>query len=235
MKVNELIKAIRAEGKTIPHNATKPELEEIYAGLHVHSIPEPEPEKESEKTPEPEPEVEEQPEPEKEPENAPEEPNTEENEPPETPEEEKEPDEEKTPTVGQSDFDELLGKVKAADIPKTEKKIEKPIIEKTSKRRKKGESSPDSFRMEGYILLLIVDTVYPVTLAFLNNLFDKKLKIEATDLKLEEHDFKKLEPLADQAADYMSFNINPIAGFALVSTFMYANNLLALRVTMSKT
>jgi hypothetical protein len=38
--------------------------------------------------------------------------------------------------------------------------------------------------------------------------------------------------LANQAADYMAVNLNPIAGFFIVAAFMYGNNLISLRVQM---
>lgn len=131
-------------------------------------------------------------------------------------------------------FDELLGKIENADIPHSKEKVEKPLIEKTKRKRKKGESSPDSFRIEGYVLLLVTDTIFPFGLAFLNNILDKKIKVDATDLQLNEKDFNKLEPIADQAADFMAVNLNPIAGFFLVATFMYSNNLIALRMSKSE-
>jgi len=134
-----------------------------------------------------------------------------------------------------SEFDELQEKIEGAEIPKEKISEGKPLFEQTKRKIKKGGSSPDSFRIEGYVLLLVTDTIFPFTLAFLNNLLDKKTKVKATDLQLNETDFKKLEPLADQAADYMSVNLNPIAGFLLVSTFMYSNNLLATRMQIEKT
>ena len=136
------------------------------------------------------------------------------------------------------EFDELLGKISGAKAPEPKQAFDfdgKPLIEGTKRKRKKGESSPESFRVEGYVLLLVTDTIFPFTLAFLNNIIDKKVKVEMTQLQLCENDFKKLEPLADQAADYMSINLNPIAGFLLISTFMYANNLISVRMQIEKT
>ena len=78
--------------------------------------------------------------------------------------------------------------------------------------------------------MLVADTVFPFAFAGINNLLDKRHKIQAHKLALNDKDFAKLEPLADQAADYMAINLNPIAGFLLISTFMYGNNLLTLRM-----
>ena len=62
-------------------------------------------------------------------------------------------------------------------------------------------------------------------------MLDKRIKISAVDLQLDDKQMAKLEPLADQAADYMAINLNPIAGFFLMSSFMYGNNLLTLRMS----
>ena len=104
-----------------------------------------------------------------------------------------------------------------------------PLVERKTRKSKKGESSPDSFKIEGYILLMVTDTIFPYAFSFLNNMFDKTRKIEANQLQLGEKEMSKLEPLADQAASYLSININPIAGFLIVSAMMYSNNLLYLR------
>jgi hypothetical protein len=148
-----------------------------------------------------------------------------------TDEPEVEPEIEPKPETDQ--FDELLGKISGAEAGTPKEKVVKPIITKEKRKRKKGESSADSFRIEGYILLLATDTLFPTLLAWVNNMVDKKhKKLMASDLQLSEKDFNKLEPLADQAADYMSVNLNPIAGFFLVSAFMYTNNMIVIKMTV---
>ena len=136
-------------------------------------------------------------------------------------------------TKGTTDeFDELLGKINGAEAGTPKEKVVKPIITKEKRKRKRGESSADSFRIEGYILLLATDTLFPTLLAWVNNMVDKKhKKLMASDLQLAQKDFDKLEPLADQAADYMSVNLNPIAGFFLVSAFMYTNNMIVIKMS----
>lgn len=159
------------------------------------------------------------------------------NEPPEQPEP-GEPDEpevaaepgEPEPPSSDEDFEALQQRIASASAPEPQKKTRRPGVEKTTRKKKKGQSDPDSFRIEGYILLLMTDTVFPFAFAALNNMLDKRIKISAVDLQLDEKQMAKLEPLADQAADYMAINLNPIAGFFLMSTFMYGNNLLTLRM-----
>lgn len=149
---------------------------------------------------------------------------------PEDPEAAPEQTETETPSSDE-DFEALQQRIASASAPEPQKKQRRPGVEKTTRKKKKGQSDPDSFRIEGYILLLITDTVFPFAFAALNNMLDKRIKISAVDLQLDEKQMSKLEPLADQAADYMAINLNPIAGFFLMSTFMYGNNLLTLRMS----
>lgn len=194
-------------------------------------VSEVQPEKELEIT-KPQDKPEEKPEevPEEEPQEKPEE--TPEEEPQEEPEEVPQEKPEEAPASQADQFDELLGKIEGATAPPSQKKQRKPIIENTRKKAKKGQSSPDSFRVEGYILMLLVDTVFPFAFATINNMLDKRIKLQSHTLQLDEKDFKKLEPLADQAADYMAVNLNPIAGFFLVATFMYGNNVINVRMSL---
>jgi hypothetical protein len=206
---NELLEIIRDNGLSGNASMTKAELQEIVDGL----LP-------STRQPEEKPEEQAQ-------------PDLNEEENPEEIEEEKtgEDNEETPPPQSAQDFDELLGKIKGAEAPspKSEKK-EASIFEKKKRKSKKGESDPDSFRMQGYLLLLATDTIFPAALSFANNMLDKKHKISVAELKLNDRDFASLEPIADQAADYMSININPIAGFFIMASFLYANNIIILKM-----
>lgn len=208
-KKEKLINSIRAKGVDVDEMMTIKELQSIYNKLHVHSAPD-----EVTETPA-----------------LPEAPVPDEQ--PEAPIPDEQP---KTPATDETteadEFKSLTDKISGASAPPETEKKKKPIAERTRRKKKKGESDPDSFRIEGYVLLLIVDTVFPFTFSFLNNMLDKRIKVQATDLQLNDKDFSKLEPLADQAADYMAINLNPIAGFLMISTFMYGNNLLNVRFAM---
>jgi hypothetical protein len=130
------------------------------------------------------------------------------------------------------DFDELLTKVAEAGAGSSsaEPQKDKEPITKTRRKNKKGASSPDSFHVSGYILLLAIDTVFPTALSLANNLIDKKHdKVKPEQLRLSEKDFNELEQLANQAADYLTINLNPLAGFALAALFMYTNNFIAVK------
>jgi hypothetical protein len=189
---------------------SKDMLQDIYDGLHVHR----------EKTNEPvDPELPETP--------AEEETPAEITETPEAPEEEVPAEQ-----AGTDSFDEMMNKIQGAAVPPKAEKKEKPFAERKTRKSKKGASDPEATRIEGFILLIAVDTLFPFSLAFLNNMLDKKGKrVEPKDLQLDQKSFDKLEPLADQAADYLSFNINPVAGFFIASSLMYANNLIQIKMT----
>ena len=103
------------------------------------------------------------------------------------------------------------------------------LIKRERKKRAKKDSKPDSFRLEGYLLLMLVDTAFPFSLAFINNMMSKVIKVEATELALTDKQMQKLEPLADQAADFLTININPVTGFFITTSLMYASNLMSLR------
>jgi hypothetical protein len=153
----------------------------------------------------------------------------------ETPEEkeipEEKPEETEKPAEEKNEYDELIGKISGATPPEKKEKKERPIVERKQRKTKKGASDPNATRIEGFILLIAVDTVFPFGLAFLNNMIDKKHKqLEPQQLQLDQKSFDKLEPLADQAADYLSFNINPVAGFFIASSLMYANNMIAIKM-----
>jgi len=66
-------------------------------------------------------------------------------------------------------------------------------------------------------------------------MIDKKTKIKGSELMLSDAQIKKLEPLADQAADYLSINLSPVWGYAIISGFMYTSNFIQLRNTKTIT
>jgi hypothetical protein len=148
---------------------------------------------------------------------------------------EKDPELTKAAADGNTDdFDEILGKIKGAEPGQPKEKVKKDLITREKRARKKGAANAESFHIEGYILLLATDTVFPTMLSVVNNMIDKKhQKLKADDLRLSQTDFDKLEPLADQAAAFLSVQLNPVAGFFLVSAFMYANNMIAIKMKLT--
>lgn len=112
--------------------------------------------------------------------------------------------------------------------------VNKTVETKTRKQRK-GKTTNESFQLDGYILLMLVDMAFPIGVAMIFNMFvkDKTKKIDAGDLSLKPEQQEKLQPLADKAAESLNFKTSPIASFTIMSSLMYASNLYVLK-TMKK-
>lgn len=108
--------------------------------------------------------------------------------------------------------------------------INKTVETKTRKQRK-GKTTNESFQLDGYILLMLVDMAFPTGIAMIFNMFvkDKTKKIDATVLSLKPDQQEKLQPLADKAAESLNFKTSPIASFMIMSSLMYASNLYVLK------
>ena len=110
----------------------------------------------------------------------------------------------------------------------------KPVAELTEKpkrKTRKKKSDVPTF-IEGWILLMIIDIVLPMGISTVFNMFVKNkphLKIEASELSLQPDQQAKLEPLAEQAANHLKVNVNPVAMFFIMSTIMYTQNLFTLQ------
>ncbi len=68
--------------------------------------------------------------------------------------------------------------------------------------------------IDGYMLLIITDTIFPLGISFFMKKFLKK-DVSVKDIKLTAEEFTKLEPIADKTAEYLSLNMNPLLVFAL--------------------
>ena len=150
----------------------------------------------------------------------------------ETKEEETKEEETKEDTSDEVSFEslnELEEKIKEAKGFEQTKEKSKPLVERKRKKISKTNSDPDTFRINGYILLLVVDTVFPFAFTMIHNMFEKRFRIENNDISLNDKQQKELEPLANQAADYMQINVNPIAGFFITTGLMYGANMFAFR------
>jgi len=216
---------IKEKPKTKPEPKPKPEPEpEPKPEPKPKPEPEPEPEPDPEPTPEPEPEPKPEPEPEPEPKPKP------------TPEPEPEPKDKKkglyinrekggnTP----DSIEDLRNQIKDLDVETVQSKVpKKPIVErKKTQRRGRKKNQPDSFQVEGYVILMVIDTLIPSILVAGNNMFNKKFKLKTTDLQFSPEQWKQVEPIADQAAEFLTININPVAGLFIVSGIFYGSNYL---------
>ncbi len=80
--------------------------------------------------------------------------------------------------------------------------------------------------VNGYMLLTIMDIVFPIGIKFIFGLFNKEAKsVNISALKLEPEQKESLRPMADQVAVYIFEKVNPLTMFVLMSSFYYATNL----------
>jgi len=83
-----------------------------------------------------------------------------------------------------------------------------------------------SVLVNGYMLLTIMDIVFPIGIKFIFGLFNKEAKnVSTSSLKLEPEQKESLRPMADQVAVYIFEKVNPMIMFVLMSSFFYATNL----------
>ena len=146
-----------------------------------------------------------------------------------------EPEEIKKPDPDEIDgFEKLTEEIEnAQEIKEKEEGAIKPPIKRTRAKKKRGESDPDYFRIEGYILLVACDVVFPGIMVLLNNKILKRQKIDIEQLQLDEKEGKKLEPLANQCADYLMIHMNPIWGFTITAGILYGNHYIKLTTRMN--
>jgi len=81
--------------------------------------------------------------------------------------------------------------------------------------------------ISGYMMLLIIDLVFPNVLIFAYNRI-KGTNLSATDLMLSSDQKSELEPLADEAAKSLSMEVNPMTLFLISMGTFYAANFFAL-------
>jgi len=67
----------------------------------------------------------------------------------------------------------------------------------------------DSQLLTGSLLILLIDLLFPLVITTLNNMFNKKTKIDSEDLMLTEKQKKDLVPIADQVARKINID-NPL-------------------------
>lgn len=70
-------------------------------------------------------------------------------------------------------------------------------------------SSESAELVQGYMLLMFIDFIFPVAISFLFNKFNTKFYVDSKDLDLTDDEFRKLEPIADKAALYLNLRLNP--------------------------
>jgi hypothetical protein len=105
---------------------------------------------------------------------------------------------------------------------------EPPQVQNIGNQFTSSQSSKPSLNVlvNGYMLLTIMDIVFPIGIKFIFGLFNKDAKsVNISALKLEPEQKESLRPMADQVAVYIFEKVNPLTMFVLMSSFYYATNL----------
>jgi hypothetical protein len=96
------------------------------------------------------------------------------------------------------------------------------------KRRKGKQPKVDaSGLITGYIILFLANLVFPPLVEFAFSAISKKKKVSSDDVMLKEDQLEQLRPIADAAADFLQYKVNPVILLSVVMGSMYLNNTLA--------
>jgi hypothetical protein len=112
--------------------------------------------------------------------------------------------------------------------PISEPQYKNSSVENIGNQFTSSQSSKPSLNVlvNGYMLLTIMDIVFPIGIKFIFGLFNKEAKsVNISALKLEPEQKESLRPMADQVAVYIFEKVNPLTMFVLLSSFYYATNL----------
>lgn len=109
-------------------------------------------------------------------------------------------------------------------------RTEKPTIAeeiseaKPTKTRGRKKAAKPSL-ISGYMLLIICDFAFPLLITSIHNFVAKKrpdmARIEVYDMMLDENEKAELRPIAEEAAAYLSMEVNPLVAFGLLSGMTY--------------
>lgn len=119
-------------------------------------------------------------------------------------------------------------KTETINEPINEPQYKNASVENIGNQFTSSQSSKPSLNVlvNGYMLLTIMDIVFPIGIKFIFGLFNKDAKsVNISALKLEPEQKESLRPMADQVAVYIFEKVNPLTMFVLMSSFYYATNL----------
>jgi hypothetical protein len=78
--------------------------------------------------------------------------------------------------------------------------------------------------INGMLFIFFIDTAIPMTIALINNRYNKNKKINANDLKLSARQKTELEPIANEVAKQIAISGNPITILSISLIGIYAGN-----------
>lgn len=114
---------------------------------------------------------------------------------------------------------------------------DEPVIEgQETKKETRGRKRKSKFKttvegkeiISGFLLLLVIDIIFPNIIMFVNNKFAKE-KIKSKGLQLTKEQRNELQPIADEVAKEIMLNASPILILTLALGSIYFTNYLSLK------
>ena len=78
--------------------------------------------------------------------------------------------------------------------------------------------------MSGIMLLVLVDSILPLAISFINNKYSKR-KVKSTSLKMTKTQKNELQPIADEVVKLLNVEANPIFMLSISMIGIYGLNL----------
>lgn len=114
---------------------------------------------------------------------------------------------------------------------------DEPIIQTDEQKKEtRGRKRKSKFKttiegkevISGFLLLLIIDIIFPNIIMFINNRY-AKTKIKSNQLQLSQTQRNELQPIADEVAKEIMINASPVLILILALGSIYFTNFLSLK------
>lgn len=103
-------------------------------------------------------------------------------------------------------------------------------IEPEKKPRKKRRGRQPKVDIDGlvtgYLLLFVVNMIFPALAAFVIGQTMSNYEIDVNGIKLQEEQLTELRPIADAAAEHLQMKVNPLVLFGIMTSVMYTGNVI---------
>jgi len=141
-----------------------------------------------------------------------------------------------------SEIDDLLKDYSSVEtqinINSTPETIEPPKKKrgrpKGSAKKKEFEPS-DSFFLSGKMLLSFINIFFPSAILFIGGMFDERFKrMDSDEIKLNQSEKRELEELAEEVANRLFSEANPMVLFSIGLFTMYGTKVMGTLATMPK-
>lgn len=128
-------------------------------------------------------------------------------------------------TSGEEKLNDFLDEYK--QVNENETLSESTNTSNNSEPQQQQSSSTNNLKVlvNGYMLLTLMDIVFPVAIKFIFGMFNAKAKkVSINDMKLEPEQKQSLMDSADEVAKYIFEKVNPLTMFLIASLLFYGTN-----------